>query len=219
MKDKTSQGQPRDRKLSTGRKQPLAVRTNTPQKLGSTGSKADTPQRVRSKSGIDKENLPGAFSSLSIGCQPGPRRSQRLTASTIRSSSRLGAGQPNTIPENRKLENDFDSLQSQLHVLKRQSLRPSISGIPIPGNSLKATERSTDTKKQTGAQSDSLFQGMENCRPDSLAASAASLVHDESYRQLFDRGMNAQLQRTKDGATDRSRIKELAGDGPCHYSG
>ena len=45
----------------------------------------------------------------------------------------------------------------------------------------------------------------------SLAEIARELFNDPDFAQLCERGMNAQLQRTKDGATDKSRIAELAG--------
>ena len=45
----------------------------------------------------------------------------------------------------------------------------------------------------------------------SLAAQAQELFDDPEFAELCDKGMNTQLQRTKDGATDKSRITELAG--------
>ena len=45
----------------------------------------------------------------------------------------------------------------------------------------------------------------------SLAETARELFNDPDFAQLCEKGMNAQLQRTKDGATDKSRIAELAG--------
>ena len=76
-----------------------------------------------------------------------------------------------------------------------------------------ALEKSKDALPGPSAPQhlDGLFQAVENCKPNSLAAAAAKLLQDESYRQMYDTGMSSQLQRTKDGATDRSRIKELAG--------
>lgn len=40
---------------------------------------------------------------------------------------------------------------------------------------------------------------------------AAELINDSVFLKLADEALNAQLQRTRDGATDRSRIQELAG--------
>ena len=40
---------------------------------------------------------------------------------------------------------------------------------------------------------------------------AKMLFDDPSFAELYNKGMKAQLQRTKDGATDKSRIAELAG--------
>lgn len=45
----------------------------------------------------------------------------------------------------------------------------------------------------------------------SLATQAQELFDDPEFAELCDKGMNTQLQRTKDGATDKSRITELAG--------
>lgn len=49
----------------------------------------------------------------------------------------------------------------------------------------------------------------------SLAAHAQSLFDDPEFAELCDKGMNMQLQRTKNGATEKSRIAELAGDLPA----
>ena len=50
-------------------------------------------------------------------------------------------------------------------------------------------------------------QVMEN----GLSMQAKVLFDDPGFAELYNRGMKAQLQRTKDGATDKSRIAELAG--------
>lgn len=46
----------------------------------------------------------------------------------------------------------------------------------------------------------------------SLAACARHLFDAPEFAELCEKGLNAQLQRTKDGATDKSRIAELAGE-------
>ena len=45
----------------------------------------------------------------------------------------------------------------------------------------------------------------------SLADLARELFNDTEFAELCDKGLNGQLQRTRDGATDKSRIAELAG--------
>ena len=46
---------------------------------------------------------------------------------------------------------------------------------------------------------------------ESLTALAAELFGDERFRAACAKGLNARLQRTRDGATAESRISELAG--------
>jgi len=46
---------------------------------------------------------------------------------------------------------------------------------------------------------------------EGLTKIAKQLFDDAEFGELYARGMNSQLQRTKDGATDKSRISELAG--------
>lgn len=45
-----------------------------------------------------------------------------------------------------------------------------------------------------------------------VGQAAAELINDAVFLKLADEALNAQLQRTKDGATDKSRIQELAGE-------
>lgn len=44
-----------------------------------------------------------------------------------------------------------------------------------------------------------------------LASFAEEVFSEPSFKELCDKGLNQQLQRTKDGATKDSRIEELAG--------
>lgn len=50
-----------------------------------------------------------------------------------------------------------------------------------------------------------------NGASSTLEALARELFDNSELIELFDNGLNAQLKRTKDGATDKSRIEELAG--------
>ena len=45
----------------------------------------------------------------------------------------------------------------------------------------------------------------------SLAALREELFADEMFKAACDKGLNATLQRTRDGATAETRIQELAG--------
>ncbi len=49
------------------------------------------------------------------------------------------------------------------------------------------------------------------CTAWQLRAYAAEVYEDPELVKLCDDGLNRQLQRTKDGATEQSRIQELAG--------
>ncbi len=52
---------------------------------------------------------------------------------------------------------------------------------------------------------------VEQLMENGLTLQAKLLFDDPSFAELYNKGMKAQLQRTRDGATDKSRIAELAG--------
>lgn len=88
----------------------------------------------------------------------------------------------------------FSSLAARLESLKRESLRPSVA----PPSS---------APSQCGVQ----FEAAGPVDTTVLRRLASHLFEDESWNQLYEKGMNAQLTRSKDGATEGTKIKELAG--------
>lgn len=88
----------------------------------------------------------------------------------------------------------FSSLAARLESLKRESLRPSIAP-------------TSSAPSQAGVQ----FEPAGQVDTTVLRRLATQLFEDESWKQLYEKGMNAQLTRSKDGATEGTKIKELAG--------
>lgn len=62
------------------------------------------------------------------------------------------------------------------------------------------------------------FEAAGRMESQSLAERAKQLFDDPEFTELCASSLNAQLQRTKDGATDKSRITELAGKPFLHSS-
>lgn len=85
-----------------------------------------------------------------------------------------------------------NSIAARLESLKRESLRPSIA---------------PPSTSQAGIQ----FEAAGPVDSTALRRLAGQLFDDESWKQLYDKGMNAKLTRSRDGATEETKIKELAG--------
>ncbi|KAL4427843.1 hypothetical protein ABPG75_001932 [Micractinium tetrahymenae] len=82
-------------------------------------------------------------------------------------------------------------LAARLESLKRESMRPSLaSGQAMAGV---------------------VFEAAAPIDAQALTRLAIQLFDDEQFRQLCDKGMSAQLTRSKDGATAETKIQELAG--------
>ncbi|KAL6774185.1 KIN14A1 [Auxenochlorella protothecoides x Auxenochlorella symbiontica] len=84
-----------------------------------------------------------------------------------------------------------NSIAARLESLKRESLRPSIA---------------PPSTSQAGIQ----FEAAGPVDSTALRRLAGQLFDDESWKQLYDKGMNAKLTRSRDGATEETKIKELA---------
>lgn len=65
------------------------------------------------------------------------------------------------------------------------------------------------------ASNDSLFDFGSGTKDSQVHKLAEQLFEDKELLDLCDDGLNKQLQRTKDGATEQSRIQELAGECSC----
>jgi hypothetical protein len=127
----------------------------------------------------------------------------------------------------------FDALQGKLHAIKRDGHRPSISGVP-PGlvavrAAIPSSAEDLPTIGGLAARLESLKR--ENARPSfigttaqpiqleaaghsdtsALSRAAVQLFGDKDFVAMCEHGMSAQLTRSKDGATEETKIKELAG--------
>ena len=79
-------------------------------------------------------------------------------------------------------------LAARLDALKRESVRPSFAGGPQPQ-----------------------FEAAGAMDMHQLSRLAHQLFNDDQFLQLCDKGMSSQLTRSKDGATEETKIMELAG--------
>lgn len=84
----------------------------------------------------------------------------------------------------------FGGIAARLECLKRESYRPSVSG--------------------AGAAQQVQFESAGPVDCQGLTKLALQLFEDEQFKQLCDKGLNAQLTRSKDGATQETKIQELA---------
>ena len=144
-------------------------------------------------------------------------------------------------PHREHMEQQFDLLQGRLHAIKRDSRRPSISGVP-PGahngaamptpTSIRPVENSPAASQPIGglaAKLESLkreavrpsfasagqaqvqFEAAGHYDMQALSRLAQQLFGDKEFSALCEKGMKAELTRSKDGATEETKIKELAG--------
>ena len=151
-------------------------------------------------------------------------------------------------PHREQMEQQFDLLQGRLHAIRRDSLRPSISGASVcnapaaptaptaaPASSLADEDRDQplaaaappmgglaaklETLKRESMRPSFASSGPQQVQFEAagqynmqaLSRLAQQLFGDQEFSALCERGMNAQLTRSKDGATDETKIKELAG--------
>lgn len=73
-----------------------------------------------------------------------------------------------------------------------------------------SVKAATDGNASTNA-SNTLFEYLVGNKDSQVARHAAEILQDQELLELCEDGLNRQLTRTKDGATERSRIQELAG--------
>ena len=97
------------------------------------------------------------------------------------------------VPSTAAAAASFGGIAARLESLKRESLRPSLAG-PAPGGG-------------TGSQQGVQFEAGGQFDGQALTKLALTLFEEEGFRQLCDKGMNAQLTRSKDGATEETKIK------------
>jgi hypothetical protein len=146
-----------------------------------------------------------------------------------------------TAPHREHMEQTFDQLQGRLHAIKRDSRRPSISGAMIAANPVTSGPVSSALKDElpgtaAAAPMGGLAAKLESLKREAVRPSFASsgqqqvqfeaaghydmhaltrlaqqLFGDKEFVALCQKGMNAQLTRSKDGATEETKIKELAG--------
>jgi hypothetical protein len=81
-------------------------------------------------------------------------------------------------------------LAAKLESLKRESVRPSFA---------------------SSGQQQVQFEAAGHYDMHALSRLAQQLFGDKEFSALCEKGMNAQLTRSKDGATEETKIKELAG--------
>lgn len=86
-------------------------------------------------------------------------------------------------------------LAARLNALKRESVRPSFTG-HAPGSGAGGVQ----------------FEAAGQLDMHTLSRLAGQLFNDEAFLALCDKGMNSQLTRSKDGATEETKIMELAGE-------
>lgn len=122
------------------------------------------------------------------------------------------------------IQGDWNQLSEQLDVLKRQSFRGNIArtaeDCPMVPSSL-GTNGPSSWGSQIPLPRESLalapspngptFEPISAVEGQNLMALADQLFTEAAFVELCENGMNARLQRTKDGATAESRINELAG--------
>ena len=135
----------------------------------------------------------------------------------------------------RATESQLNVLSSTLQALKRDSMRPSITGQrvsgPQPAAQPRAEPDAQQQQQQQQQQADEtghslqLLQGDASASPHEgaafalsapdqglgLAHEAAQLFGEEAFLAAFEQVFAFQLQRTRNGATDKSRVVELAG--------
>lgn len=144
-------------------------------------------------------------------------------------------------PHREQMEQQFDLLQGRLHAIKRDSRRPSISGIPLGAHNAAAMPTPTSLRPSEEPAAapqpiDGLAAKLESLKREAVRPSFASaggaqvqfeaagqydmqalsrlaqqLFGDKEFSALCEKGMKAELTRSKDGATDETKIKELAG--------
>lgn len=93
---------------------------------------------------------------------------------------------------------NIGSLAAKLESLKRETARPSYAATSL-------------SNQPTAVHLDSATApGQQQHDSTTLSRLAQQLFNDKEFIALCEKGMHAQLTRTKDGATEETKIKELA---------
>ena len=178
----------------------------------------------------DKENIPKATPQVT---DRKPALSKRFESKstaplTTRAASRLTkqaapTATPSQSAQIRKpaltgggklfMQDDYDDLTIQFETLKRQSLRPSISGSAIRQPQLKPKNSPGPSARAVRSRAGEAGPRLSAPAPGSKSITdlAEELFDEPAFLELCGKAMNTNLQRTRDGATAESRVQELAG--------
>ena len=156
--------------------------------------------------------------------KPAARRLSAARRGSDKENAAAGhrTSKPSVASWKRSTESKLTVLTDALQVLKRDSIRPAISGKPI-GHASGMHGEDTDHSQQLlqlgpsadAAGADGLYQQADSHLAPGLATEAAQLFGDADLVTAFEHVQSFQLQRTSHGATDKTRIIELAGDRLC----
>jgi hypothetical protein len=178
------------------------------------GRHAFKGNRMVSKS--DKENSAQGLTDGNAGCHTHGKKKCLNDASYLDVNTQKWLG---------NIEGDWNQLSEQLNVLKRQSLRGSTAlsagdywmvpaGNGTSGNSALGSQFTLPRESLAlpPSPNGSVFEPISTVEGQNLMALADQLFTEAAFVELCEKGMNARLQRTRDGATAESRINELAGE-------
>jgi kinesin family protein C1 len=155
---------------------------------------------------LDKENPP----SLAVVT----KAEAPLTARSLGMNGQSqNHSQSQTLGDKDEMAQRFGALQGKLQSLKRESRRPSISGT-YPDHSVKAQAAmgGLAARLQSLQRRESIrpVEQTMNSEASSLVKIASQLFNDPELVALLEKGLTAQLTRSHEGATDESKIRELA---------
>jgi hypothetical protein len=191
-----------------------AVKGNSDQPWGQ-----GIPTRALSRR-VDKENI------VVNRAKPSTGGRQIHGEGRNKQSSGAAAGESTTREWLGGVQGDWNQLSAQLDSLKRQSLRGSTAvptkipmgpkALPMQRDSFLGASNvlpreSLAMPASPSALGGPVFEPAGNIEGQNLVSLADDLFAEPGFVQLCEKGMNARLQRTKDGATAESRINELAG--------
>lgn len=107
------------------------------------------------------------------------------------------------------MQQQFGVLQDQLHVLTSRGGTPQRA--PLSDLDQRATRGDLDLGHDDVMHEPTPITLPAEVSESGFAAVVQRLLNDPALREQCERGLTAQLQRTKDGATSETRIQELAG--------
>lgn len=115
------------------------------------------------------------------------------------------------------MQQQLGALQSQLNVLRSTPVAaphpPHMQRTPLTevADSHRSTKEPDIGGHEDAGQEPPSALPADEGTDGSFAAVTQRLLNDPILREQCERGLTAQLQRTKDGATHETRIQELAG--------